>query len=592
MRLLVAFARVLDLWSDRNMCAAARLLQEVCDELGLKVAVEQRIARIGARQQDDPVVAQVRKPDAADRAERDCALQHRLWPLVYELRNEDEHGARRHEQEAWTAHARAAEARDEQLRAGAKDDSLACARGTAEHAALGAGAVQVEVVAEEAAHADETESAALLPPGEQLVAVVAQLQVLDALVAPAPCALDPARALVSVAHVRAPRALDTHRHIVPVAVAHRLKRKERLGVFDKALGHAKLPLVTRDARVDEDALAATACVALPDVVARIRGRRREQIEPLDDLLKCVAVCKACTPHADVLLETQVLDLVQDRLRIVLAWAAVLVRLDRADVRRLRLHQVAYERVGTRLDAVPGGRWTLLGRRVRAVGKELPEEGVARAVHELENVLEQRVLVLVRHAVHVVHHIACIVPHKELGATCLKVRVRREHRCTLHERVVRGARVRMRCRDRVVQRRKDTRRTTLLDQVTYDLVVEILDRCPLDLFLCILFLLLLQREFDKYLLQLLVHVVDAQLLERVVLKNLKAIDVEHTDNVGCGRTCVERLIKTRNNPFKQIVVDRLGQRVAHGGRLRRVQRHLVDRATSSAALRFHLSLIHI
>ena len=69
---------------------------------------------------------------------------------------------------------------------------------------------------------------------------------------------------------------------------------------------------------------------------------------------------------------------------------------------------------------------------------------------------------------------------------------------------------------VVQGSKDSRRTTLFDKVTYDLVVEVLDGRPFDLFPDVLFLLCLQGKFNEDLLQLLIDVVDTELLERVVL----------------------------------------------------------------------------
>jgi hypothetical protein len=51
-----------------------------------------------------------------------------------------------------------------------------------------------------------------------------------------------------------------------------------------------------------------------------------------------------------------------------------------------------------------------------------------------------------------------------------------------------------------------------------LVVKELDGLPLNPFCAILFLLCLERELDEDLLQLLVAVVDAELLERVGLEN--------------------------------------------------------------------------
>jgi hypothetical protein len=68
----------------------------------------------------------------------------------------------------------------------------------------------------------------------------------------------------------------------------------------------------------ENALAAGAGVAGPDVVARIARRGAEEVEALDDLFERVPVRKAGAADADVLLEAEVLDLVEDGLAVVLA----------------------------------------------------------------------------------------------------------------------------------------------------------------------------------------------------------------------------------------------------------------------------------
>lgn len=60
---------------------------------------------------------------------------------------------------------------------------------------------------------------------------------------------------------------------------------------------------------------------------------------------------------------------------------------------------------------------------------------------------------------------------------------------------------------VVESGKDTGWTTFLDEVAYDLVVEVVDRCPLDLLANVFFLLGLEGELNEDLLELLVDVVD-------------------------------------------------------------------------------------
>ena len=70
---------------------------------------------------------------------------------------------------------------------------------------------------------------------------------------------------------------------------------------------------------------------------------------------------------------------------------------------------------------------------------------------------------------------------------------------------------------VVEGGKNAWRATFFDEVTDDLVVEVLDRRPFDLFPDVFLLFCLECELDEDLLQLLVDVVDAELLERIVLR---------------------------------------------------------------------------
>ena len=53
--------------------------------------------------------------------------------------------------------------------------------------------------------------------------------------------------------------------------------------------------------------------------------------------------------------------------------------------------------------------------------------------------------------------------------------------------------------------------------------------------------------------------------------------------------LKRLVHTRDNPFEQIVVDGLAQRVTHGSRLCWVQWHFVHRSAATATLRLHNAL---
>jgi hypothetical protein len=83
---------------------------------------------------------------------------------------------------------------------------------------------------------------------------------------------------------------------------------------------------------------------------------------------------------------------------------------------------------------------------------------------------------------------------------------------LDETVVCGGGVSMSGHTCIVERRKDARRSSFFNQITNDLVIEKLDGGPLDLFSNVFFLLGLEGQLDKNLLQLLVDIVDAKLFE--------------------------------------------------------------------------------
>ena len=163
---------------------------------------------------------------------------------------------------------------------------------------------------------------------------------------------------------------------------------------------------------------------------------------------------------------------------------------------------------------------------------------------------------------------------------------------------------MGCSTGIIQRSENSRRSFLLDEVAYDLVIEVLDGRPFDLFPNVFFLLGLQRQFNEDLLQLLVDIVDAKLFERVILEepyqcmqfsmirkpyleNLEAEDVldetasgnehailqewthQNTHDLGSGSSGLHRYIDPGHNPLKQIVVDRLGERIPPRPSLRRI-----------------------
>ena len=69
---------------------------------------------------------------------------------------------------------------------------------------------------------------------------------------------------------------------------------------------------------------------------------------------------------------------------------------------------------------------------------------------------------------------------------------------------------------IIERSKDSRRSTFFNKIAYNLVIEVLDRSPLNLLANIFFLFGLQGQLYEDLLKLLVDVVDTQLFEGIVL----------------------------------------------------------------------------
>ena len=91
-----------------------------------------------------------------------------------------------------------------------------------------------------------------------------------------------------------------------------------------------------------------------------------------------------------------------------------------------------------------------------------------------------------------------------------------------------------------------------------LVVEVVHVDPLDPLPLVLLLLLLEHQLDEELLQVLVAVVDAELLEGVVVEDLEAVDVEDADHrrvavvAGLGRDRrVDGRVHVAHDPRKGI-----------------------------------------
>ncbi len=111
----------------------------------------------------------------------------------------------------------------------------------------------------------------------------------------------------------------------------------------------------------------------------------------------------------------------------------------------------------------------------------------------------------------------------------------------------------------------------LDELNTRLVVIELNEGPPDLLAHVLLLLQLEHMLAELLLQLLVGVVDAELLEAVLAERLEAVDVEHAYEGGGLHGALQTLVDLRHDPVEDRGVHVLGERVPGEQRLAQWQR---------------------
>mmetsp|Transcript_38632 Transcript_38632/g.97283 ORF Transcript_38632/g.97283 Transcript_38632/m.97283 type:complete len:293 (-) Transcript_38632:1209-2087(-) len=272
--------------------------------------------------------------------------------------------------------------------------------------------------------------------------------------------------------------------------------------------------------------------------------------------------------------------------IVAVAGFLLVRLDTANVVGSALAECLGELGDAVLDLEAGCGRALLGVG-HVLGKERAHQIAAAQLTELNQIVEEGVLVLVAEADRVVGHVTGVVLDGEVALSLWhEMVVAAQHLTALGVELVIAGFGEV---DHVVEEGEHSGRALALDEIAADLVVEELDRLPLDLLASVLVLLLLQGEVDEDLLQLLVHVVDAELFKPIFFKNLKTVNVEHTDGEpDSPGVFAKGLIDAHNDPVKEARVNRLRQGVTRRPSLLLVVWHFVGRARARAVLRFHLT----
>eukprot|EP00966_Prymnesium_polylepis_P223705 5175982-Prymnesium_polylepis.1 len=214
--------------------------------------------------------------------------------------------------------------------------------------------------------------------------------------------------------------------------------------------------------------------------------------------------------------------------------------------------------------------------------------------EAHQVGVERVLVLLPEAAAAVGHAARIVGEREAVLLALgrgEARVRRVRLAQLERILVVRARLdralphigrptavnRLQACERprfgrVVRQAAHSHLLAAIDQVEARLVVDKLDVLPCEPLRLVLGLLRLEDVTVELLLEPLVGIVDAQLLERVGRKVLKAKDVEDSNKGGHRRGSREHRVAAGHEPREEPAVRRLRERVARVVRLLERQRH--------------------
>ena len=87
--------------------------------------------------------------------------------------------------------------------------------------------------------------------------------------------------------------------------------------------------------------------------------------------------------------------------------------------------------------------------------------------------------------------------------------------------------------------------------------------PLNSFSLVFLLFLFQHQFNKQLLKFLITVIDAKLLKAVVVKDLKAIDIKHSNHWTLSMSHFiaqfSRIINPSYNPCEKTIIHGLKEK---------------------------------
>mmetsp|Transcript_5286 Transcript_5286/g.8737 ORF Transcript_5286/g.8737 Transcript_5286/m.8737 type:complete len:338 (-) Transcript_5286:259-1272(-) len=331
--------------------------------------------------------------------------------------------------------------------------------------------------------------------------------------------------------VCAPRLLNGHATLKVETLQLLFQMKHCLRMTNEHFGAAALVLCVVEAQIAHNRQTTVFRRTRPFVTDAPRFARQFLVTTQKTVVRRT-IRKAGTTHFHILQQTQIFALMFNTCCIPIVGFFQIIWFQTTNVMRSTFTQLCHQFVTTGFDfeASSGGPFLLATSVLRLLGKERDDEGILRALHHFNDVGKQRVFVLVAKRHHVVHHVAGIVLHAKRTAVRAVVRIVAVRAANLFKKLVvgLGATLGVHRRTNIIEQQKDARWTFAFDQITHDLIVEERNRLPLNAFCLILVLFCFQRQFDKVLLQFLIHIVNAKLFKRIIFKDLKAINIQNSN----------------------------------------------------------------
>jgi len=361
-----------------------------------------------------------------------------------------------------------------------------------------------------------------------------------------------------------------------------------LWVTDENLGLTELPLTGLDAsKTFKDGASTLTWVALP-FTPRTPGGLVELLVTTQETVEWCTIGETGTTHLNVLEKTKILALMAHTLVIPDARLLHIVGLDATDVVRSALSKGGHQSVGRGLDLETSSSWPLAltaasGFFLRSDGEEVVDEGSGAGTHAVDTLLEQSILVLIGETFAFVSHLTGVVLDGKGTSESTPVLMAREETISLLEELLisGGTTLSVDGGADIIEKREKTRGVLTLDKIAHDLVVEELDGCPLDTFCDVLFLLFLEGLLNEVLLKLLINVVDAELLETVVVKDLETEDIKNADNASVRKLpFVECKIDLVDEVSEKTVVKITGKGITGTLSLGEVKRRLENLLTTA------------